>query len=143
MLGYWNNSEETRKVLKNGWYYTGDLGKKNGQGFISVTGRKRDMIKVGIYKVSAVEIEEVLHNCPEVHEAAVIGIPDDILGEALVAYAVTDRESSIDMKDLIEFCSTSLPDYKIPKEIIITDCLPKNDAGKILKQRLKDLWQEQ
>jgi len=139
MLGYWNNPEETQKVLKNGWYYTGDLGEKNRYGFISVTGRKRDMIKVGIYKVSAVEIEEVLHKYPEVHEAAVIGIPDDILGETLRAFVVIDMQTSVTDSDLIEFCSASLPDYKIPKQIVFLESLPKNDAGKILKQRLKSL----
>lgn len=134
MRGYWNKPDETSKVLKNGWYYTGDLGYADEEGFLFVTGRKRDMIKVGIYKVSALEIEEVLYKFPGLHEAAVIGIPDEVLGEALAAFVVMSHPEN--ESDIISFCEKRLPQYKVPRKIVFTDTLPKNESGKIMKQKL-------
>jgi len=134
MIGYWNRPEDTKKVIKNGWYYTGDLGIKDEEGFFYITGRKRDMIKVGTYKVSAVEIEEILYKYPQVHEAAVIGIPDEILGESLKAFIVLNTKSNHTKEKIIQFCQKTLPIYKVPKEIVFSDTLPKNESGKILNQ---------
>ncbi len=140
MLGYWNNPEETEKVLKDHWYYTGDLAVSDEDGFFYVTGRKRDMIKIGTYKVSAYEIEEVLYRYPEIHEVAVIGVPDYVLGEAMKAIVVPNMKVNLEAKDIIQFCADSLPAYKLPKEIIFSESLPKNEAGKILKQKLVELY---
>jgi len=139
MKGYWNDDEGTKKVLKDGWYYTGDLGVKDKDGFFYVTGRRRDMIKIGIYKVSAIEIEEVLARYPGIQETAVIGVPDSILGEAARAVVVGEMNAKLDPKDMIRFCSEVLPTYKVPKDIVFTETLPKNGAGKILKNKLKEL----
>jgi len=136
MKNYWNAPEDTKKVLKNGWYYTGDLGIMDEEGYFFVTGRKRDMIKVGIYKVSANEIEETLYKYPGVTEAAVIGIPDDNLGEAVKAYIVTSEDVNITSDDITNYCSENLSSHKIPKQIEFINVLPKNESGKILKHEL-------
>ena len=136
MKGYWNDPEETKKVLKNGWYYTGDIGKKDSDGFFFITGRKRDMIKVGTHKISAIEVEEILYRHPEVQEAAVIGVPDEVLGESLKAVIVKKANASLELREIIQFCKEELPIYKIPSEIVFIKSLPKNETGKILKQKL-------
>jgi acyl-CoA synthetase (AMP-forming)/AMP-acid ligase II len=136
MMGYWNNPEETERALKNGWYCTGDLGFRDEEGFFYITGRKRDIIKTGIHKVAAKEIEEVLFTHPRIFECAVIGAPDELLGETIKAFVVADKEGNLEVKDIIQFCAKSLPYYKTPKQIIFCETLPKNEAGKVLKHKL-------
>ncbi len=143
MKGYWNRPDETEKVLRNGWYYTGDIGYMDDEGYFYVSGRKRDMIKVGIHKVSAKEIEEVLYRHPQIAEAAVVGIPDDVTGEAIMAFIVSNNGSQIDENEVVSFCSKYLPQYKLPKSVRFLKSLPKNESGKILKNMLNfDLKQE-
>ena len=133
---YWNNPEGTAQVLRNGWYYTGDIGFRDEDSFFFVTGRKRDMIKIGIYKVSAVEIEEVLHRCPGIFEAAVVSMHDPILGEAACAFVVGGHKNDLSQERVIAFCDEHLADYKVPKRIVFIENLPKNETGKIMKQQL-------
>ena len=137
MQGYWKLPEETKKVLKNGWYYTGDFGIKDVEGYIYVTGRKKEVIKTGIYKVNAKEIEEVLLAYPGVIETAVVGVEDDVLGEAIKAFVVTDRPLVV--RDIIRFCKNRLDNYKVPGKIERIDNLPKNESGKVLKLQLVKL----
>ncbi len=139
MSGYWNDPESTRDVLINGWYHTGDLARQDDMGFFYITGRKRDMIKVGKFKVSANEVEEVLFQHPDVEEAAVIGAPDSLLGEAIIAFVVLNQDSNTPEADLLAFCSQHLPRHKVPESIRKIDKLPKNESGKILKQPLFNL----
>lgn len=138
MSGYWNHPEETEKVLKNGLYYTGDIGRMDDEGFLFVVGRSKDMIKVGGNRVSAKEIEEALHEHPAIVEAAVIGIPDDVLGEAPKAFIVTKMGTPKGLvEELPAFLQGRLATYKIPRLFETRDALPKNDSGKILKLKLK------
>jgi acyl-CoA synthetase (AMP-forming)/AMP-acid ligase II len=138
MSGYWNHPEETEKVLKNGLYRTGDIGREDEDGFLFVVGRSKDMIKIGGNRVSAKEIEEALHEHPAVVEAAVVGVPDDVLGEAPKAFIVLregfDKNTT---EGLPAYLQKHLAVYKIPKLYEIRDSLPKNDSGKILKLKLK------
>lgn len=136
MLGYWNDTNETQKVLKHGWDYTGDLGFKDKDGFFFIRGRKRDLIKVDVHKVSAKEIEEVLYECPGVIEAAVIGVPDKVLGEAIIAFIAIKPSRGLMPKTVKAFCKEVLPNYKVPKEIRIIKNLPKSEVGKISKNEL-------
>lgn len=136
MLGYWNDTIESAKVLVKGWYHTGDLGYVDEEGFFYVTGRERDIIKTGLHKVSSIEIEEIFYKCPAVLGAAVVGVPDEILGEKIVAVIVPDRPGAISIRELRDLCAASLPSYKIPGRFVITDALPVNEAGKILKRKL-------
>lgn len=138
MSGYWNHPEETEKVLRNGLYYTGDLGRMDDEGFLYVVGRSKDMIKIGGNRVSAKEIEEALHEHPAVVEAAVVGVPDDILGEAPKAFIVVRKGAGESLvAELPSFLQKHLAVYKIPKIYEIRAALPKNDSGKILKLKLK------
>ncbi|MBN2412648.1 AMP-binding protein [candidate division KSB1 bacterium] len=137
MVGYWNDPQETEKVLRNGLYYTGDLGKMDEEGFLYVVGRKKDMIKVGGERVSAKEVEETLLEIDKVHEVAVIGIDDPTLGEAIKAYIVPRTDTVITNDEIIEYLRKKLPAYKHPKYIEIRHNLPKNESGKILKTVLK------
>jgi len=138
MSGYWNHPEETDKVLKNGLYHTGDLGRMDDEGFLYVVGRSKDMIKIGGNRVSAKEIEEALHEHPAIIEAAVLGVPDDVLGEAPKAYIVVRKGAGENIvAELPAFLQKHLAVYKIPKLYEIRESLPKNDAGKILKLKLK------
>ncbi|MDD4858505.1 MAG: AMP-binding protein [Candidatus Krumholzibacteria bacterium] len=138
MSGYWNHPEETEKVLKYGLYYTGDIGRMDEEGFIFVVGRSKDIIKIGGNRVSAKEIEEALYEHPAIHEAAVIGIPDDVLGEAPKACIVLKSGYCGNIEEeLGAFLKDHLASYKIPKCYEIHDSLPKNESGKIQKLKLK------
>jgi acyl-CoA synthetase (AMP-forming)/AMP-acid ligase II len=138
MSGYWNHPEETAKVLRNGLYYTGDIGRADEDGFLYVVGRTKDMIKIGGNRVSAKEIEEALHEHPAVAEAAVIGVPDMVLGEAPKAFVVLkDPFGKEILEQLPGFLQGHLALYKIPKLYEIRDSLPKTESGKILKQKLR------
>jgi len=136
MIGYWNDPEETTKVLRNGLYFTGDLGRMDEEGFIYVVGRRKDMIKVGANRISAKEIEEKLQELPQIEEVAVIGVLDEITGEAIKAFIVS-KNGEITEEDILKFCRKALPSYKRPKYIQFLNSLPKSAAGKILKEKLK------
>ncbi|NQT24763.1 AMP-binding protein [candidate division KSB1 bacterium] len=138
MAGYWNDPVETDKVLKNGCYFTGDLGKTDEEGFLYVVGRKKDIIKVAGERVSAKEIEECILEMNQVHETAVIGIPDDIVGEAIKAFIVPRKNATFTEEDYKKYLKKKLPSYMQPKTIVLLDDLPKNDSGKILKEKLKN-----
>ncbi|MEJ2054688.1 MAG: fatty acid--CoA ligase family protein, partial [Calditrichaceae bacterium] len=138
MPGYWNHPEETKKVLRSGLYWTGDIGEMDEEGFIYVVGRSKDMIKVRGNRVSAKEIEEALYEHPDVVEAAVVGIPDDVLGEAVKAFLVLKNGKKDIDDDLNTFLKNKIAIFKIPKFYIYRDSLPKNKSGKVQKLKLKD-----
>jgi len=143
MKGYFNDEEETRKVIKNGYLYTGDLAKVDEEGYIYIVSREKNIIKSGGNRVSPKEIEDIIVKIPEVVECAVIGVEDDILGEAVKAFVVLKEENSlIDSKYIIKFCSKDLPLYKTPKHVEFLKQLPKNSSGKILIKKLKDFEEE-
>ncbi len=135
MLGYWNNPGATQQVLRNGIYYTGDLGYKDPDGCIFLTGRSRDFIKPGGNRVSSLEVEERISEIPGVVEVAVFGVPDDLMGEAIKAVIVT-RDESVTASRVREYLQSKLALYKIPTRMEFTDALPKNNAGKVLKTEL-------
>jgi len=138
MTGYWNDPEETVKVKKHGLYYTGDLGRMDEDGYLYVVGRTKDMIKVGGERVSAKEIEEVILELDDIHEVAVIGVDDRILGEAIKAIIVLKNNSEISEKDIRKKLGEKLPLFKIPRYFEFRQSLPKNKSGKILKTVLKE-----
>ena len=138
MQGYWGRPEETRRVLRNGLYFTGDIGRTDDEGFLFIVGRTWEMIKVGGNRVSAKEIEEALYEHPAVAEAAVIGIPDDLLGEVPKAFLVLKTGAPPCSDEHIkEFLTGRLAPYKIPKFLEFREGLPKNEAGKIQKRQLR------
>jgi long-chain acyl-CoA synthetase len=139
MQGYWHNDKETQQVLMpDGWLRTGDVAYMNDKGFIYIVDRKKDMIVVSGFKVYPNEVEHVLVNHPGVREAAVVGVPDEVTGEAVMAYVVL-KDPTVTAADLIAFCHQTLTGYKIPHRYQFVDSLPKSNVGKILRRELKPL----
>jgi acyl-CoA synthetase (AMP-forming)/AMP-acid ligase II len=138
MLGYWNQPAEQAEVLRDGWLYTGDLAKKDKDGYFYIVGRKKEIIKVGGNRVSAKEIEERLLENPKVAEAAVFGVSDDILGEAVKAAIVLKEGCRAEAKEIRNFCKERLAEHKTPKYIVFLDSLPKYQSGKVNKLLLKE-----
>ena len=143
MRGYWGAPEETAQVLTEHGYHTGDLGRRDADGFLWVVGRKKDMIKAGAHRIAAKEIEDAILEYKDVHEVAVIGVPDEILGEAIKAFVVFRGDAAVGTAGLEAFLKKRLPAYKQPSIIQARLDLPKNEAGKIMKQQLKDLQEPQ
>lgn len=135
MSGYRNAPEETAKTLRGGWLYTGDIGSIEEDGTLTIRGRKKEMIIVSGYNVFPREVEDVLLSCPQVREAAVIGVPDSYRGEKILAFVVpTTAECSEKM--LMEYCAVNLTRYKLPSRIEFVESLPKTSVGKIDKLSL-------
>jgi len=137
MMGYWNQPDEQRQVLRNGKLYTGDLGYRDEDGFLFIVGRKKEIIKTGGNRVSPKEIEERLAEHEAVVEAAVVGVEDEILGEAVKAFIVSKPDQDLSERDLRIHCKGRLADHKIPKFFEFLDSLPKYQSGKVDKTRLK------
>ena len=139
MRGYHNRPEETAAVLdSDGWFATGDIGKLDHDGFLHITGRKKEMIIVGGENVFPQEIENVLSRHPAVEEAAVIGMPDPSRGEVPLAFLTLKGNVSATDIELRSFAKQHLAGYKVPREIRIVDDLPRGPTGKVAKRKLKE-----
>lgn len=139
MKGYWKRPEENAAVLKDGWFYTGDVGYQDEDGYFFIVDRKKDMINRAGMKISPREIEEVLYTHPQILEASVIGIPDPVMGEELKAYfTLKNPDDTVDIDELREFCKKSLAPYKVPKNFEVMEELPKTLSGKIQKTVLRE-----
>ncbi|MHB8148406.1 MAG: long-chain-fatty-acid--CoA ligase [Vulcanimicrobiaceae bacterium] len=137
--GYLNNPEATRAAIVEGWFRSGDLGTKDAQGFITILDRKKDMILRGGYNVYPREVEEVLMRHPAVSQVAVIGIPDDVHGEEVVAVIVRGADAeAIEGSALIAWSQGHLAKYKYPRHVHFIDAMPLGPSGKILKRELRD-----
>ncbi len=139
MQGYWKDRNETDHVMKNGLYFTGDLGKVDEDGFLFVVGRKKNMIKVGGERISPKEIEEKILEIKEVHETAVIGVNDTLLGEAIKAFIVPREGLVLDLTALKKLLKKKLPIIKQPKYFELLKELPTNESGKIIKSDLEKI----
>ncbi len=137
MKGYLNKTEETTRVIKDGWFYTGDMAKRDGEGYIYIVDRKKDMIITGGENVYSAEVENIILTYKGIEEASVIGIPDEDWGEVVTAVVVPSNGNHLTENEIIEYCKERLTHYKCPKKIIFKDSLPKNSSGKILKRELK------
>ncbi len=132
--GYWHNEEETRKTLRNGWVYTGDMAQKDADGFYYIVGRKKNMFISGGENVFPPEIETVLYQIPEVHECCVIGVPDPKWGEVGKAIIAFKPGQSLAKDQLMASLKTRLAPYKVPKYVAFVQEVPKNSVGKIVAQ---------
>ncbi len=137
MKEYYKKPEETKKTIRDGWLYTGDLGTIDKDGFITLVDRKKDMIISGGENVYSTEVEHVLSAHPQILEAAVIGLPDEVWGETVAAIIVVKQGEKIDHEEIKAFCRKSLAGYKVPRKMIEIDLLPRNTSGKILKYKLR------
>jgi acyl-CoA synthetase (AMP-forming)/AMP-acid ligase II len=137
MKEYYKKPEETKSTLKNGWLYTGDLATIDEEGYITLVDRKKDMIISGGENVYSMEVEGVLFEHPDVLDAAIIGLPDEVWGEAVCAVIVPKEGAVIDEQELRNFCRQKLAGYKVPRRIFIEEQLPRNASGKILKYQLR------
>ncbi len=133
---YWNNPEQTKATKVKGWLHTGDLAKKDKDGYFYIVGRKKDMIITGGENVYPLEVEHVLSEHNHVSEVAVVGVSHDMWGEIVVAYLVLKKEDSISEEELKIYCQQKLGGYKVPKKFIFVDELPKTHVGKIDKKEL-------
>ncbi|MBN2362284.1 MAG: long-chain fatty acid--CoA ligase [Deltaproteobacteria bacterium] len=138
MKGYWNRPDETAKMIKDGWCYTGDLAKMDDDGYTYIVGRKKEMILSGGYNVYPDEIDNVLFAHPAVLEAASIGVPDERRGESIKSFVVLKPGSQATVDEIMAFCKKELAAYKVPKAIEFLDALPKSTMMKILRRELKD-----
>jgi acyl-CoA synthetase (AMP-forming)/AMP-acid ligase II len=136
--GYWNRPEESREAIRGDWFSAGDIAYRDEEGYIYLIDRKKDKIISGGVNIFPREIEEVLLRHPSVVEAAVFGIPDEHWGEAVHAVVVLHPHAAAAEDGIIDFCSSSIARYKLPKRIEFADALPRNAAGKILRRELRD-----
>ena len=134
--GYWKLPEDTEKKIRDEWIATGDLAYQDSEGYFYIASRKNELIVSGGYNIFPREIEEVLCSHPGISEAAVIGVPDPMLGEVPKGFVVAKLGHNVTPEDLREFCFQSLAKYKVPREFVFLDELPKNTTGKILKKEL-------
>ena len=137
MKGYYRRPQDTEATIVDGWLCTGDIGLMHEDGFFQIVDRKKDMILVSGFNVFPNEIEEVIADHDKVLEVAAIGVPNERSGEAVRVYVVK-KDKSLKEDELIKYCRESLTGYKVPKQIVFKDELPKSNVGKILRRELRD-----
>lgn len=137
MKGYWNNPEATKDAIPDGWFRTGDMARMDEEEVFFIVDRKKDMILRGGYNVYPREVEEVLYEHPAVSEAAVLGRPDEVHGEEVVAVVVLKEDAEpVDAEEIRDFVAERVAAYKYPRKVVIADELPKGPTGKILKREI-------
>lgn len=138
MKGYYNKPEETEKVLKDGWLYTGDMVYMDNDGYLFIVGRKKDLIIRGGFNIYPREIEEVLASHPLISEAAVVGVPNKYLGEEVKAYVKLKPGSTLTEEQVLEYCEERLPYYKTPKFVVFVKSFKKDPSGQIIKDLIDE-----
>lgn len=141
MKGYWGMPQATEEVLRGGYVHTGDMATVDEDGYLYLVGRKKDLIVSGGRNIYPAEVEEIIYQHPSIVEAAVIGVPDDKLGESIKAVVVAREGENITEGDIIDFCRQRLPDYAQLKSVTFVDKLPRNPSGKILRRILREKFQ--
>ena len=141
MKGYWNNPEETAKVMQDGWLKTGDIGHMDVDGYFTITDRKKDIIVVSGFKVFPNEIEAVVAALPGVLECGAVGVPDPKTGEA-VKVVIVKKDPNLTAEVVIDHCKTQLTAYKVPRFVEFLEVLPKSPIGKVLRRELRDAPKE-
>ena len=141
MKGYWNRPDETAATIRDGWLRTGDIGNMDSNGRITITDRQKDMILVSGFNVYPNEIESVLQGMPGVLECGVVGVPSEKSGE-MVKAVIVKQDPSLTKEQVIAYCRQNLTGYKMPKEIVFVDSIPKTPVGKILRRELKGIVQK-
>ncbi len=135
--GYYKMPKETEGTLRDGWLYTGDIGKMDEEGYFYIVDRKKDMIIAGGYNIYPREIDEILFEHPKILEACAVGIPDPYRGETVKAFVVLKPGETLTEEEVIKYCAEKLAKYKIPKKVEFINTLPKSGVGKILRKELR------
>jgi long-chain acyl-CoA synthetase len=138
MKGYYKKPEETEKVLKDGWFYSGDVGRFDEDGYLTIVDRIKDMIIAGGFNVYPVEIDNVLFEHPKILEACTIGIPDAYRGETIKAFVVPKKGETMTEEEVIAYCRMHLAPYKTPRSVAFAEDLPKSAVGKVLRRKLRE-----
>jgi len=139
MKEYYKNPGKTTEAIRNGWLYTGDMARMDDEGFIYLVDRKKDVVITGGENIYPVEIEDILQSHPKIYDAAVIGIPDERLGEIAAAVISPQPREKLTEEEVSIFCEQNLPRYKRPRRIIF-DAVPRNPTGKIEKPKLREKY---
>ncbi len=137
-VAFWRRPDLEAEAIRDGWYYSGDLGYLDAQGFLYIVGRNKDMIISGGFNVYAREVEDALESHPQVVEVAVLGLPDSEWGERIAAFVVRREGATVDSEALGSHCVSLIAGYKKPRLIEFVDALPRNNAGKVVKNILRD-----
>lgn len=137
MSGYWENPELTSRAIRDGWLYTGDLARMDTDGFFYIVDRKDDLIITGGFNVYPSDIESVLLRHPHVKEAAVIGMPERVRGESILAFVVPEEKTPVDKPALLAYCREQLAAFKVPRDIAIVESIPRSPVGKPLRRVLR------
>ncbi|WP_177178607.1 long-chain fatty acid--CoA ligase [Paenibacillus sp. PDC88] len=143
MKGYWGRPEETFETIRNGWLFTGDMATMDEEGYFTIIDRKKDMIIASGFNIYPREIEEVLYEHPSVKEAVVVGMKDSYRGESVKAYIVLKDGAEPDPASLEQFCRSQLAAYKVPRQYVFRESLPKTMVGKVLRRKLLEEDEEQ
>jgi acyl-CoA synthetase (AMP-forming)/AMP-acid ligase II len=139
MRGYWCDPQATAAAIDaDGWLHTGDIGVLDERGYLRITDRLKDMFIVGGFNAYPAEIEQVLARHADVAEAAVVGVPDERLGEVARAYVVARPGRAPTMEELTAYCRERLANFKVPRSYVFLEALPRNASGKVLKTTLRD-----
>jgi len=136
MKGYLKEPELTEKVIKNGYYHTGDLAKRDELGMYYITGRIDDVINCAGFKIFPKEVEGVLKEHASVFDCAVVGVADDVKGQIPKAWVVLRKDYQVTEKELIDFCRSQIANYKAPRDIVFIDEIPRSAIGKVDKKKL-------
>ena len=139
MKGYYKKPEETAAAIRDGWFYIGDIGYFDEDGYLTISDRKKDLIVASGFNIYPNEIDDMLFSHPKIIEACCIGVPDEYRGETVKAYIVVQPGETLTKEEIISYCKEKLTAYKIPKEIEFIDELPKSAIGKILRRELREI----
>jgi len=142
MQGYWKRPEATSATLREGWLHTGDIGSFDADGFLTLNDRVKDVIISGGSNIYPREVEEALLRHSAVVEVSVVGEPDPDWGEMVVACVVMNRDATVAEEELDQLCLDSIARFKRPKRYLFLESLPKNNYGKVLKTRLREMLRE-
>jgi len=137
LTGYWGRPDETEAAFEGGWFHSGDVGTMDAEGYITIVDRTKDVINTGGVLVASREVEDAILTHPAVSECAVVGLPDPRWVEAVTAVVVLRPGHSAGEAELVEHARPILAAFKLPKRVILTDTLPRNTAGKLLKRELR------
>ncbi|MFC7441093.1 long-chain-fatty-acid--CoA ligase [Laceyella putida] len=140
MKGYWNNPEETRLVLRDGWLYTGDIAMMDEEGYFTIVGRKKEMIISGGFNIYPNEVEEVLYQHSAIKEVCAFGVPDSYRGEVVKIAVVLRRNRQATAQELMQWCGERLAPYKVPQYVEFVDELPKSTVGKVLRRKVAEAY---